>query len=360
VLEAQLESRLSGSFLVAENEDLRRRLKAQPAPQSVALNHSDMAGERLRYAEESKQERSPGAAVNGCRHDTLAASEAGGLLLKSAIRAAFRSLGYEVRRLPVASRRTATATTTTSAEWNAPFEVLRGKWGEVPTTRSGRRSTRELLSLSDADLLAEWERCRADITTGDEFSHRGWYHLLYAPLLAGKNVADIGSGFGIDSITFAQHGARMTFVDLVPENLEVLRRLCAMLHIEDARFLLLEDLGSLDRLHPELDVIMAMGSLHHAPQQTIAPEVAKLRSHLKPQGRWLQLAYPRSRWERDGCPPFDRWGEVTDGVGTPWGEWYDVEKLLALHQPGRFDVVLTHDFHRGAFNWFDLRYLGER
>ena len=26
---------------------------------------------------------------------------------------------------------------------------------------------------------------------------------------------DVGSGFGVDSITFAQHGTKLTFVDLV-------------------------------------------------------------------------------------------------------------------------------------------------
>jgi len=39
-------------------------------------------------------------------------------------------------------------------------------------------------------------------------------HALYAEGMRGKKVMDIGSGFGVDSITFAQHGARLTFVGL--------------------------------------------------------------------------------------------------------------------------------------------------
>ncbi len=66
-----------------------------------------------------------------------------------------------------------------------------------------------------------------------EFAHRGWYHTLYADGMRGKKVMDIGSGFGVDSITFAQHGAKLTFVDLVESNLKVLQRLCGILRLRD-------------------------------------------------------------------------------------------------------------------------------
>lgn len=114
---------------------------------------------------------------------------------------------------------------TKANDWQKPFETLRDKWGEVPTTRSGRRRTTDLLRLSDEELLAEWMTSREDITTGSQFSHRGWYHMLYADSMRGKKVLDVGSGFAIDGITFAQHGAKVTFVDLVESNLLVARRL---------------------------------------------------------------------------------------------------------------------------------------
>jgi len=50
--------------------------------------------------------------------------------------------------------------------------------------------------------------------------------------MRGRKVMDIGSGFGVDSITFAQHGAWMTFVDLVETNLKVLQRLCRIFGAE--------------------------------------------------------------------------------------------------------------------------------
>jgi len=246
-----------------------------------------------------------------------------------------------------------------SSVWDKPYETLRKKWVEVPTTMAGAGNTNRLLELPDEALLAEWEKARKDITTGGEFAHRGWYHTLYADGMRGKKVMDIGSGFGVDSITFAQHGARLTFVDLAETNLKVLQRLCRVLGIADARFVLFEDLTSLKPLDTDYDVIMAMGSLHHAPDRVMKPEYQELLRHLKTGGRWLQLAYPRSRWIREGRPPFSKWGEITDFAGTPWCEPYDLEKLLGMLAPGKFEVVLYQEFHGGDFNWFDLLYVGE-
>jgi 2-polyprenyl-3-methyl-5-hydroxy-6-metoxy-1,4-benzoquinol methylase len=242
--------------------------------------------------------------------------------------------------------------------WIEPYETLRARWNAVPTTTTKVTSTAELFALSDDALLAAWENARQDITTGSEFAHRGWYHQLYASVMRGKKVMDVGSGFGVDSITFAQHGADLTFVDLVETNLKVLQRLCAILRLPNVRFQLLESLDSLKPLDTDFDVIMGMGSLHHAPATVLQPEFQELLRHLKVGGRWLQLAYPRSRWIREGRPPFSKWGEITDGPGTPWAEWYDLPKLLMLLRPARFDVVLYQEFHNGDFNWFDLLYRG--
>jgi cyclopropane fatty-acyl-phospholipid synthase-like methyltransferase len=176
--------------------------------------------------------------------------------------------------------------------------------------------------------------------------------------MRGKKVMDVGSGFGVDSITFAQHGAMLTFVDLVESNLKVLQRLCGILGLRDARFVHFRDLNSLKPLDADYDVIMAMGSLHNAPVKVMKPEYQELLRHLKIGGRWLQLAYPRSRWIREGRSPFSKWGEITDGVGTPWCEWYDLPKLLSMFAPAKFEVVLYQEFHNSDFNWFDLVYRG--
>jgi SAM-dependent methyltransferase len=243
------------------------------------------------------------------------------------------------------------------ADWAKPYDILRKKWVEIPVTRLERNRTTNLIEMSDDALLAEWEKARADITTGPQFAHRGWYHSLYADGMRGKKVMDVGSGFGVDSITFAQHGASVTFVDLAHTNLNVLKRLCKIMNLSDSRFHVLEDLESLRGLDCDYDVIMAMGSLHNAPPEVMKPEYQELLRHLKVGGRWLQLAYPFARWIRDGRPPFSRWGAFTDG-GAPWCEPYDLPKLLDMFAPAKFDVVLYQEFHDNEFNWFDLVYRG--
>jgi len=245
-----------------------------------------------------------------------------------------------------------------SAAWAEPYETLRKRWDAVPTMTDTFESTNKLNALSDEALVAEWEKARADITTGREFSHRGWYHALYSEGMRGKKVLDVGCGFAVDSITFAQHGAKLTFVDLVESNLKVVERLCKIMNLPDARFLLLKDVDSLQALDSDYDFVMAMGSLHHAPEHVLRPEMRALLGHLKVGGRWLQLAYPKTQWIRHGRPRFRNWGLQTDGPGTPWAEWLDLRKLLSMLEPARFDVVLCQEFHNGDFIWFDLLYRG--
>jgi SAM-dependent methyltransferase len=234
------------------------------------------------------------------------------------------------------------------------FDLLRRKWGVVPAGLSERRSTQDLLASPAEELREFWIATHTKATTGEGFSVRGWYHALYREVLRGKKVLEIGSGMGIDGIEFARHGAQMTFVDIVPENLAVMRRLCDIFSIGDARFVQLERFASLDVLENDYDVVFAQGSLINAPFSFTKRECAAILPHLKPGGRWIELAYPRERWVRDGQPPFRAWGTMTDGEGTPWVEWYDLARVLRRLEPATFAPILAMNFHDDDFNWFDL------
>lgn len=229
---------------------------------------------------------------------------------------------------------------------------LRTKWGTVPAGE-GRITTEELLLKSDEELLDWWLKTRERDITGERFSVRGWYHLLYKEILKDKYILDVGCGLGIDGITFAQAGANVTFFDIVKSNIDLVSRICNLLQIKNTKVFYLEDIKSISDLGM-YDVIWSQGSLHNAPASTIKMEVQEIVKHLKIGGRWIQLAYPKTRWERDGKLPFDRWGAITDGEGTPWCEWYDLSKLLELLEPAKFKVVLYFEFHNSDFNWFDL------
>jgi 2-polyprenyl-3-methyl-5-hydroxy-6-metoxy-1,4-benzoquinol methylase len=259
-------------------------------------------------------------------------------------------------RLNLSKLRRAVTSPTHSKDWNddAVFDLLRTKWTTVPAGLDDRRSSTDLLQLSDAELESLWGRVHREATTDQGFPVRGWYQTLYRDVLRGKAVLDVGSGMGIDGVEFARHGARVTFVDIVESNLQVLSRLCRIFGAHDVRFLYLKNLAALEALTTDFDVVWCQGSMINAPFEFSARESAAILKHLKPGGRWIELAYPRERWERDGRPSFSVWGTMTDGEGTPWMEWYDLERLLKRLAPATFAPVLALNFHNDDFNWFDL------
>ena len=234
------------------------------------------------------------------------------------------------------------------------FQLLRQKWGEVPLTSQHRVLSQDLAQMANEELHSLWSQCWEEQTTGHNFVVRGWYYTLYRDQWQGKRIIDIGSGLGYDAITFAGAGAaEVMCVDLAPSNLEVIRRIATGRGLSNVRTLHLEDFGSLVQLDANYDVIWACGSLINSPFAFTRAECQALLQHLKPGGRWVELAYPRTRWEREGCMSFERWGEKTDG-GAPWMEWKDLDKLLRMLAPRRFEIVLTLEFYNSNFNWFDL------
>jgi len=213
------------------------------------------------------------------------------------------------------------------------LERLSDKWHEVPSHVKGRLSTKDLQALDDDSLLSLWKDVHRHNVDG--WVMRGWYHQLYRPLWAsGVRVLDIGSGFGIDGLTWAGLGARVTCADIVASNLDVLRRLSRLLEIDTIDLLHIAALSAFDTLPDgSVDVVYAQGSLHHAPPEIIVPEVARVVPKLRIGVRWIQLAYPRERWLREGRPPLrdlgapDRWradavcrmvqpGKITDRSGS--------------------------------------------
>ncbi|MBG0777410.1 MAG: methyltransferase domain-containing protein [Desulfovibrionaceae bacterium] len=231
---------------------------------------------------------------------------------------------------------------------------LARKWSVVPADGKDRVSTARFAELDDAELLRVWTEIRDAEVAGERFAVRGWYHALYGPALAGARVLDLGSGLGLDGLSFAGLGARVTFADIVPANLELLRRLARLMGVE-ADFLPIENADSFALAAPGFDAVWCQGSMINAPLPVARFEAARILPLLAEGARWIELAYPRARWEAAGRPPAETWGESTDGPGTPWVEWYDLDKMRARLAPATFDVVLHFDFWQNDFNWFDLK-----
>ncbi len=137
-------------------------------------------------------------------------------------------------------------------------------------------------------------------------------------------------------------------------NLRLVKRLCELLGLNRVEFCYKEDTDSFSVLPKDYDAIWCQVILHHAPFDIVKMEANEITKHLPIGGRWIELSYPEARWKRDGKKPFNKWGEVTDGPGTQWAEWYDLEKLKRRLAPAELETVLYFEFCNSNFNWFDL------
>lgn len=236
--------------------------------------------------------------------------------------------------------------------WDTPFDFLREKWHEVPGHL--RVDTRNLIHLSDDELVVTWQRELQLAAGGDLYNARGWYHDKYRSVMDGQRLVDFGSGLGFDSLQFSKVARQVTCVDIVPENLEIIKRVSRLLGRDNVTTCLISNFESFQSLPEDYDVLLAQGSLHHAPAHVVVPEVQELARRLRPGGRWLQLAYPRSRWIREGCLPFHQWGQLTDGAATPWAEWLELDNVLERMSPLKFEVQESFEFYNQEFIWFDL------
>ncbi len=242
---------------------------------------------------------------------------------------------------------------------NNALHDYREKWREAPrgSDTDGRIFSTDLLKLSDADLAAAWDEMAARRYAGEI----GWVGPLYFDTFRGRNVIELGSGLGFDGLRFASHGAHWTFADIVPDNLAIIRRIASLKGLDaNVRFHLIDDDLSFDDLPRDFDAIWVFGSIHHVPFDIARREALNILQHLKPGGRWMELVYPRERWLREGAPPFDRWGQLTDGERTPWAEWHDVEKVRRRLRPAAFNVLLDFEFCSHNYRWIDLQHVGQQ
>ncbi len=239
--------------------------------------------------------------------------------------------------------------------FDALIDRMAEKWREVPggSDQDARHFSDQLLQGSDAELAAWW-------ATQYENARglRRWYWQLYGEILRGKRVLDVGSGLGFDAVYLASRGASVLCCDIAPSNLEIVRRVAGARAL-DIDTLHIDGLSAFNRLSSDIDAVWAIGSLHHIPFDEAREECAAILERVKPGGRWIELAYPRERWIREGSPPFDQWGRVTDGERTPWAEWYDIEKLKLRLHPWRIEPMLEYRHQSDSYVWMDARVVGK-
>ena len=245
------------------------------------------------------------------------------------------------------------------ASQEVDLDRYRDKWREAPrgSDTDGRVWSSDLLKLPDTELLAAWNEMAARRYGGEI----GWVGPLYLDTFRGRKVIELGSGLGYDGLRFAERGAHWTFADIVPDNLALIRRIAGLKDLQErVRFHLIGDDLSFDGLPRDYDAVWVFGSIHHVPFEIARREALDALGHLAPRGRWMELVYPRERWLREGAPPFDRWGKMTDGERTPWAEWHDAEKVKRRLFPAPFRTLLDFGFCADNYRWIDLQYAADR
>jgi SAM-dependent methyltransferase len=230
---------------------------------------------------------------------------------------------------------------------------LRDKWREVPSNDQERAFSSDLLRLDDEALLRAWKTHDASTATREI---RGWYRERYQDVVKDRDILDFGCGFSVDGIHLLQHGARVTFADIVEDNIRLVERVVGLLGLE-AEYYFVDDLYSF-RFRHSFDYIFAIGSLIHAPFEMTQKEVAALEEHLKVGGAVLFFGYPHERFVRSGARDGADFARTTDGERTPWAEWYDGAKICALFGE-RFELEFERNFGPSGidFNWFELKKL---
>jgi len=221
------------------------------------------------------------------------------------------------------------------------------RWSTLPFGKDvGHVKSSEALEWTDQELSRKWNMANLR-----GWANAKWYLLHYADKFRGQDVLDIGPGIGLDGIYLAQHGARMVFADIAPDNLKLLERICELKKVR-AAFIVLEgpyapDFGIV------FDAIMSIGMIHHSPFEMMKSEMASFTYYLKPGGTMAGMVYPKERWEAHGRPSFEEFAIKTDWAGTPWAEWYDREKILRLFGDN-FRLNWWQNFNHDKFAWFDL------
>ena len=238
-------------------------------------------------------------------------------------------------------------------EW---FTKLQTKWQEIPQDISGERiMSSELLKLSDKEINDWYD----EIVINDKAVREIFEKDLYEKY-KGKNILDVGSGMGNSSIQFALHGAKITFLDLVEDNLNVILKIMNYKGLEGTYRCMteIEDIDTLPNQH--YDYIFCCGSLMNAPKPFMVREMELLEHKLKCYGEFHILSYPKQRWLNCGSPPFEEFGKMTDGERTPYCEWYDGEKFLnLLSQTGckqQYEIISEYNFQNDDFNWIEIKH----
>jgi len=126
----------------------------------------------------------------------------------------------------------------------------------------GTLDTKELLSKSDEEIKNLYELTISYRYNLYEPEQKG---IMEIEEFYGKKVLEIGSGAGIDALTMAKHGAKVTCCDIVNSNIELCKRLFSINGL-DGNFIVSKEGYDKEEFPDIYDIVYAYGVLHHIPE----------------------------------------------------------------------------------------------
>jgi SAM-dependent methyltransferase len=232
------------------------------------------------------------------------------------------------------------------------FETARNYWRFAPSGL-GKVDTKDLLTQNQDDFFSNWLR-HFRSRLGHYWEDR---HIVmhFAQLFSGKRILSFGSGIGHNEVLFLKHGAEVTCADIVPSNLKTIERVCDILNLGGASFLLMTDSSQTDFGGP-YDFIYARGSLMTMPFDLQKLTMANFKRALAPNGEIILNLYTWKFVEEtcgvDSPEAFARRSDPSVGdIHNPWSDWHDDRKMIDVAGHGM--VITQRQFwNQALYVWY--------
>lgn len=222
----------------------------------------------------------------------------------------------------------------------ASYSVDRAReyWRHAPSG-DGKVDASRLLELSDAEFEKQWQAAY-DSRRRVYWDEAPQVEQL-AKAFAGKRALSFGSGLGLNESDLLQAGVRLSCVDIVPESLEVIRRISALRDWPfegGIRSDQSQDFGG------PYDCIVSWGSLMTMPWSEQEATIQRFTKALAPGGRLVLMLYTwRFVEETVGVDSKTAFALASDpSVGEldcPWSDWHDDAKVERLCAPNDLAIV---------------------
>lgn len=214
-----------------------------------------------------------------------------------------------------------------------PIDVVRNYWNRQPCNI--KHSTKILGSKEYFE----------DVTT------RKYFVEPHLPMFAdfasvqNKKILEVGCGIGTTTMSFVQHGATVTAVDLSEKSLELAKTRAEVYAVTDKVTFYQANAEQLSQYIPkeQYDLIFSFGVIHHTPNPELV--LTQLNGFLKPGGKIKLMVYHRYSWKVLGI--ILKYGK---------GRFYNAKKIIARYSEAQTGCPVTYTYTKAEIKQLLAKY----